>query len=135
MEPIIAATLIFRDFKGEYLRLELEFQADINGHLDRTVTKWSRIAQSKNWTLQKLLDVHMIDIDSELAWNLEVNVTLTVGEERMPPLIKCAESECHPWFHSFRLFYLKVREAARSFKYSSLPSSRQGVRFDIGNDG
>lgn len=69
LEPVLAATFVLKDKatltskdNHEYLRLDIEFEADINGHMDRTVTRWSRITQ-QDGSLQKLLDINVIDID------------------------------------------------------------------------
>lgn len=69
VEPVLVATFILKDRapltskdSHEFLRLDVEFEPDINGHMDRTVSKWSRITQ-QDGSLQKLLDINVIDID------------------------------------------------------------------------
>lgn len=68
-EPIIAATMILYTDKG-YLQLQLEYEADVNGHMDRTVTRWSRIAKPGTEP-PKLLDVSMVDLD-QYVWPHQV---------------------------------------------------------------
>ena len=68
IKPVYGASFVLKTVNNEtvpLLRLDVEYQADANDHIDCVSKKWSRI-ETETEEITKLLDISLVDLNKSV---------------------------------------------------------------------